>query len=124
MAIKQKYGIKYPLTNNNNDNLAFDLNHTSKEYIKSMLFHLIMTPKGQKIRDLDFGTDLPRFIFENKTDLTLDKIKKEITTQVGKYIPQITFDDVTIKNDESSNGVIIIVHYHYMNTQETVALKF
>ena len=65
MGVKQKYGIKYPFTTYNNEMVFMDLNDTFAEGIKSKVLHVIFTPKGSKLRDPEFGTNLVQFIFSN-----------------------------------------------------------
>ena len=70
MALTQKYGIKYPFTSDNDEGMFIDLNKTYAESIKSQVLHLIFTPKGQKLRDPNFGTDLVKYIFGPKDEAT------------------------------------------------------
>lgn len=112
MANYQKYGIKYPFTSNNNDNVYLDLNNTYTECIKSQVLHVIFTPKGQKLRDPDFGTDLIKYIFSDNGEISLEDVKNEITTQIGKYVPNVIFRDVSVHKDENdANAIIVIVEY-------------
>lgn len=112
MALTQKYGIKYPFTANNDDGTYIDLNNTLAEGVKSQVMHVIFTPKGQKLRDPDFGTNLVKYIFNPSDALTFNDIKSEITAQINKYVPSVEFRDVSIYNDESGdNGIIVMVEY-------------
>jgi phage baseplate assembly protein W len=112
MGVKQKYGIKYPFTSDNNDNLYLDLNETFGDGIKSQVLHVIFTPKGQKIRDPEFGTDLIKYVFNPSIDTTFESIKREISMQVSKYVPNVEFRDITIYKDEKNdNSIIVMVEY-------------
>ncbi len=112
MALTQKYGIKYPFTANNDDGTYIDLNNTLAEGVKSQVMHVIFTPKGQKLRDPDFGTNLVKYIFNPSDALTFNDVKSEITAQINKYVPSVEFRDVSIYNDESGdNGIIVMVEY-------------
>lgn len=112
MSKKQKYGIKYPFTSNNSDNIYLDINQTYSEYIKSQLLHLLFTQKGQRLRNPDFGTNLVTFIFRPNDGDTIGDIKNEIVKQVNKYVPDVIFDDLNIykgENDESE--VMVSIKY-------------
>jgi phage baseplate assembly protein W len=112
MSKKQKYGIKYPFTSNNSDNVYLDINQTYSEYIKSQLLHLLFTQKGQRLRNPDFGTILVTFIFRPNDGDTIGDIKNEIVKQVNKYVPEVIFDDLNIykgENDESE--VMVSIKY-------------
>ena len=108
MARLQKYGIKYPFTSDNDDGHFLDLNETIADGIKSQVLHVIFTPKGQKLRDPEFGTDLIKYIFNQKDGSTFSDIKTEITTQVSKYVPSVEFKDIEIYNDENNESAIIV----------------
>lgn len=111
MSKTQKYGIKYPFTSNNNEGIFLDVNEDINDGIKSQLLHLLFTPKGQKLRDPEFGTDLIKYIFNPDDASTLNDIKIEITTQVLKYIPSVEFRDISIHKSEDEYGIVVIVEY-------------
>ena len=112
MALTQKYGIKYPFTSENNEGTYIDLNNTLGEGVKSQVLHVIFTPKGQKLRDPDFGTNLIKYIFGPSDSLALNDVKTEITSQINKYVPSVEFRDISLYNSETSdNGIIVMVEY-------------
>ena len=112
MARKQQYGIRYPFTAENLDNIYMDTNDSYTNSIKSQVVHVIFTPKGQKLRDPDFGTNLIDYIFGPKDGIALSEIRTEITTQLGKYVPAAKFKDINVYEDENSeNGIIVTISY-------------
>lgn len=116
MAKHQKYGIKYPFTSDNEDNVFLDVNGTLSESVKSQVLHVIFTPKGQKIRDPQFGTDLVKFIFNPNDSLTFSDIKAEISSQVNRYVPGVEFRNINIYKDETDDSSIIVtVEYGVRN---------
>ena len=128
MAKVQKYGIKYPFTVDNLENVYMDTNKSYSDSIKSQIVHVIFTPKGQKLRDPDFGTSLIDYIFGQKDDETFSLLKGEITSQINKYVPVAKFKDINIYTDESSeNGIIVSLSYSIKvgnKTEDTtVAIK-
>lgn len=128
MAKMQRYGIKYPFSNDNLDNIYMDTNDTYTDNIKSQVLHVIFTPKGMKLRDPDFGTNLVNYIFGPKDGDTLNDVKSEISSQVGKYVPAAKFKDINVYNDETDeNAIVVTVSYSVKigNKMEdtTVAIK-
>ena len=80
MAKKQFFGIKYPFQNETEGECFMDLNASFKEKVKSEILHVIFTPKGQRYRNPDFGTDLIKYLFEPNDEEVWSKIKSEIKT--------------------------------------------
>ena len=124
MAVTQKYGIKYPFTTDNDDGTYIDLNKTYGEGIQSQVLHVIFTPKGQKLRDPDFGTDLIKYIFSQSDSSTFGSIKGEISSQIAKYVPEVEFRDISIYNSEGDdNSIIVMVEYGVKQGNKTEVTK-
>ena len=124
MAVTQKYGIKYPFTTDNDDGTYIDLKKTYGEGIQSQVLHVIFTPKGQKLRDPDFGTDLVKYIFSQSDSSTFGSIKGEISSQIAKYVPEVEFRDISIYNSEGDdNGIIVMVEYGVKQGNKTEVTK-
>lgn len=112
MARQQYYGIRYPFTSNDSDNFYVDVNYTLKGKVRSQLMHVIFTPKGQKIRDPEFGTDLIKFIFENNDSASWEGIKNEVASVVNKYTTNITLNDINVlKGEEDPSEVFVRIDY-------------
>ena len=108
MAKHQKYGIKYPFTSNNDENIFLDVNETETDCVKSKVLHVIFTPKGQKIRDPEFGTDLIKYIFSPNDSYTISEIKSEIDSSIKKYVPEVEFKNFNVYKDENDENTIIV----------------
>ena len=112
MARQHYYGIRYPFTSNDNDNFYVDVNYTLKGKVRSQLMHVIFTPKGQKIRDPEFGTDLIKFIFENNDSASWEGIKNEVASVVNKYTTNITLNDINVlKGEDDPSEVFVRIDY-------------
>lgn len=128
MALTQKYGIKYPLSSDNNDNVYMDVNETYADSVKSAVLHVILTQKGQKLRDPDFGTNLVNYIFGPADQINMSAIKREISTQISKYVPGVIFNNLEIYRDENDmNNIMVSITYSVKNGNNTesttVAIK-
>lgn len=109
---KQFYGIKYPLSEESNRLTFFDLNESKRDSIQSMLLHIILTPKGQRLRHPNFGTDLIKYVFEPNDSTTWEDIKSEIRKQVSFYLPNVTFNDINIQHNlDEANSIYVEIDY-------------
>ena len=86
--------IKYPLTDDPTTNQFFQLNQTSKNAYSSDLLLLLLTGKGERYYDPNFGTDLVKFIFEPSDNQTQSQIEESIRTTVSQYIPDLTIQNM------------------------------
>lgn len=112
MALTQKYGIRYPFSSDNLEEVYIDLNKTLTDRVKSEVLHVLFTPKGQKLRNPDFGTDLIKYLFDPKDDVSFESIKSSIKMDIGKYVKNVEFEDIRILQDEKDErGIIVVVEY-------------
>lgn len=112
MAKKTQFGIKYPFTRESDEKTYIDVNQTQDAMIKSRLLHTILTPKGQRVRMPDFGTDLIKYIFSPNDELSFSEIRNEISKAVSRYVPEVNFKNIEIISDnEEINGVIVNIKY-------------
>lgn len=121
---KQFYGIKFPLSEESDRLTFFDLNENKLDSVRSMLLHIILTPKGQRLRQPNFGTDLIKYVFEQNDGITWNGIKDEIRQQVSLYLPNVVFNDINIQHNlEESNSIYIEVDYSVTHNGRTTTNK-
>jgi len=111
MANGKYINIHYPFQNSG-EGFFLDLNSDDKAAIKSDLMHLLLTRRGQRLYNPDFGTDLLRYIFEPEDGLTLNQIKSEITNVVKKYLPNLAINEITVdESTESEYAAVVRIDY-------------
>jgi phage baseplate assembly protein W len=103
--------INYPFKNSN-EGFFLDLNSEQNPAIKADLMHLILTRKGQRLYNPDFGTDLLKYIFEPEDGLTFSSIQDEIKTVVKKYLPKLQINQILIdQSTESEHAAVVRIDY-------------
>lgn len=79
-----------------------DLNKNDARAIKADLMHLLMTNKGERFYNPEFGTNLKKYIFEPNDGFTYSQIKEEIIEAVRKYLPNLVINEVIVEPIEES----------------------
>lgn len=119
---RQYYGIKYPFTNDGYQKFFLDANDTLKDKVRSQLMHVIFTPKGQKIRDPEFGTDLIRFIFDPSEEMTWEGVKAEISDSVQRFCTNVKLSDIQVaRSDEDPMGIYVRVDYSVVDGNKLIS---
>lgn len=85
-----------------------NLTKTDEQAVKSDLMHLLLTSKGKRLFNPEFGTLLRRFIFAQNDNITENQVKDDIKTQVRKYLPKLTVTDVFITRPEGEEHTAIV----------------
>lgn len=128
MAKKQFYGIHYPFTANSEFNTLVDMNETIKDKVRSIIMHIIFTPKGQKLRDPEFGSDLIKYIFDPQDQLSMESIKSDVSEMINKYVGKnVNLDNIEIAQDEDNQHKIFVkviysVKEGYTETKDSFAV--
>lgn len=118
------FGIKYPFTRESGERTYVDMNNSQEDSVKSRVIHTILTPKGQRIRKPDFGTNLINYIFAPNDDLTMNNIRDEITSTISKYVPEVIFKDITItKPNDNDNSIVVVIEYDTQKGNETITTQ-
>jgi phage baseplate assembly protein W len=101
-------GISLPFGNTYTDKI-FNKTFSTSEQIKSNLVNLLLTNKGERIFNPEFGCGLREILFEQVDSLTEDSIRNTIISSVNIYVPDITINNIEIINSE--NTYIVTVKY-------------
>ena len=96
---KRFINIEFPFQDSK-DGFFLNMNSVDSKAIRSDLMHLILTRKGERLYNPEFGTDLLRFIFEPNDNVTYSDIKLDIQTTVKRFIPNLNVDDITVEASE------------------------
>lgn len=94
---------------------------------KSNLINLILTKKGERLMQPEFGCDVHKIIFENITDDNMANINGSIRSAVKTWLPYIEVVDVTVVKDEDRNSVFATLTFSLTITPtitDTVTLQF
>ena len=110
-------GIRFPF---NNDGVFYST-YTTKEQAKSNLLNLLMTDRGERINELEFGIGIKRLIFEQ--DIDKDLLKIRIEEGIDRYIPMIQLTDLKINQPLNEHTVKIILTYRLLSNYDSDAVE-
>jgi len=98
------YNIKFPLNDNLSTNTYFLMTQVTKEAFSSDLLLLLVTQKGERYYEPDYGTDLLKYIFEPNDNITATDVETEIKNTVSKYIPNLKINKINFNWNLDDNG--------------------
>ena len=95
-------GVSDCFTKGNNG--YFAVNYTTKEQIKSDLRNLILTNRGERLMQPEFGCNLRQALFEQIDEGAgvYEYIRNEIETSIARWLPFVTVDNVSIYSDNTA----------------------
>lgn len=99
-------------------NGVFAVNYSTLDQAKDNLVNLIMTRKGERTMQPEFGCDIWRLIFEPITQDTLEfDIERSIIDAVNIWLPYLNIDQILFDYDEKD------IDNHSIFLQITFSLK-
>jgi phage baseplate assembly protein W len=87
--------------------------------VKSNLTNLILTKKGERVLQPEFGCDVYRIIFEPITDDNVANVRGTIEAAVKVWLPYVNIEDVEVQRDEDRNTVFATITFS-INTSVTI----
>jgi len=98
------YNIKFPLSDNLSTNTYFLMTQVTKDALSSDLMLLLLTQKGERFYEPNYGTNLIKYIFEPNDTLTAVDVEQEIKNTVSKYIPNLKINKIDFNWNLDDNG--------------------
>ena len=105
---------------------VFKSTFSTKDQIKSNLINLLLTYKGERILNPEFGADLPRILFDPINDNTSQKIQSQIVSSTQLYIPEITIENIEVNPDIDINTIFVTISYtiNLSGTKDKIIIDF
>ena len=103
-------GLEFPLDHNLTG--FFRQSKTIPQQVKSNIKNLLLTSKGERVFQPDFGCDLRDLLFEQINSETLDGVDNSIRIALDTWLPYVNINDLIIVQSESNpNEITITLEY-------------
>jgi phage baseplate assembly protein W len=105
---------------------VFSKTYSTKDQIKSNLVNLLLTDKGERIMNPEFGADIRRSLFENINVDNIELLQFKIIDAISIFIPEIELGNVEVTPNYDYNTLDITVSYRLRisNTPDQVTVQF
>jgi uncharacterized protein len=86
----------------------FKQSGTIKEQAYSNIKNVVLTGKGERVGQPEFGCDVNRIIFDPITEDTSDIIEESVRDAISVWLPYISIHNVFVSFSEHDNNKIIL----------------
>lgn len=97
-------GITLPFGKNKG---LFNLSYTTEEQAISNLKNLLLTRKGERVFQPNFGSSIPSLLFEQMNSGLETDLDQSLRDDIGFWLPYIVIDSIDISTDFDRNRVAI-----------------
>lgn len=115
-------GVSLPF----NGPAVFNSTFTTKDQIKSNLINLLLTNKGERVMNPEFGADIKRSLFEAINDDLSEEIIEKINTNVSIFVPEVNITNIEIVPSPDSNSIEVTIQYtiEISGTPDQIKIQF
>lgn len=79
--------------------------------IESALKVLLLTQKGERLHDPDFGTNISRFVFQPDDSVLMSLIQQDIAQAVEKYAPYAVIQSLSVNRKLNQRSLAVEVRF-------------
>src|SRR5210317_1704067 len=103
-------GIGFPLDHNVQG--FFRKTKTIREQTKSNIRNLLLTEKGERLFQPNFGSNLKSLLFEQITSEKIDDIENDIRESIGTWLPYVSINElVVVQDNRNPNQILTSLEY-------------
>ena len=104
---RKAVGFGFPL----NGNAVFVPTYQTRDQIKANLVNYLLTNRGERVFNPNFGADLRNLLFENILDTTTEDLRERIQNDISLYFPEVQVRQIIFDNIPDSNTINFTLTY-------------
>lgn len=90
--------------------------------IRASIEQIVLTAKNERFMRPDFGSRIPKVVFENNNPALQEAIRAEIVNALSKYEPRITVRQVVV--EQQGVELTITIEYTIIATRQVQVSQF
>jgi len=94
---------------------VFNPTYNVRNQTKSNLINYLLTNKGERVFNPNFGADLRNLLFENVINRTTDELQSLIQNDINVYFPQVDVKEISFNNQPDNNTINFTLTYTIKN---------
>ena len=94
--------------------------------VKQAVLNLLLTNKGERIYDSEYGSDIRSYLFEPLDFGTAGSIRDNIIRTLKKYEPRIFIDECIVEPNMESNGFDVQLDFRVLSRADVpqISIEF
>jgi len=111
--VGQQVAIGVPIPFNSPQ--VFTQTYTTSDQIKSNLINFILTAKGERLLNPEFGTTIRQYLFENINNNTLQNLEDSLREELTLNFPSVTITNIKFNPQYDTNAINIVINYYILS---------
>lgn len=133
MAIRRSYqfnpqdlgqprGIGVSILFNNSTDI-FNTTSNTRDQVKSNLINFLLTNKGERMYDPEFGGDIRKAIFEQADFSSFEGVIDRLEREIPEFVSNIVLQNIEFTPQPDYNLVIITINYAINQQNDSVVIN-
>ena len=114
--VEQRVAVGVSIPFNVND--VFNKTYSTSDQIKSNIINYILTDRGERVFNLDFGSSLRRYVFENSNLANSSLLQQTLSSELSTNFPNVQFNQIVVTPNYDQNTINITINYTIYNGPE------
>mgnify|MGYP003139310402 FL=1 len=94
---------------------VFNPTFTTRDQTKSNLINYLLTNRGERVFNPNFGADLRNLLFEQILDRTTEDLKARIQNDISIFFPNVVILEIQFDNQPDNNEINFTLTYQIQN---------
>lgn len=107
---RKAVGFGFPL----DGNAVFNPTYQTRDQIQANLINYLLTNKGERVFNPNFGADLRNLIFKNPTATSLGELQFEIENALNTFFPEIAVQEIKFDDLGDENSLTFSLTYQIL----------
>ena len=108
-------GIEFPLDHRQEG--FFRRTKTIRQQVKSNIKNLLLTEKGERVFQPNFGSNLKSLLFEQITPESLESVENDIRESLSTWLPYVNVNSLVVVQDDRNRNQVL-TSFDYSTTLE------
>jgi len=111
---RQAIGVSIPFSSKS----VFNQTFTTEDQIKSNLINYLLTNKGERILNPNYGGDLRSSLFNQDSKETISQLESKIVNDLKIYFPRVNIVNLIINPIPDQNLINVKLFFNIFNSNE------
>ena len=119
---KMIIGVSIPFVGSyvNGSDAVFNATYTTNDQIKYDIINYVLTNKGERPLNPNYGGDIRKFVFQNIDGVNLNNLKTQLLDGLKSNFPNIVVNKITIDPFYDTNSINININYSFAGSEQTI----
>lgn len=122
LQARKAVGVKLPFSSRS----VFTPTYTTQDALKSNLINFLLTNKGERFLNPNFGADIRSLLFEQITSEIQDTVSAVIRSGVQTWFSNVSIQTLNVLESPDTNTITIYMKYSvdFTNIQDELVINF